>query len=141
MINIKWIVDGIEENFYDLILKDYDFKDELLEVPLLTSDIQTHLDIPDEEWIGAYVYYKGEKLEIFRSPQKTIDNTIPKYLYSVTFYGEGFVTKGIDFLDIVLGSSFNTGLRAVSFYGNIEELSNRILANLERVGGWNIIIH
>lgn len=141
MINIKWIVDGIEENFYDLILKDYDFKDELLEVPLLTSDIQTHLDIPDEEWIGAYVYYKGEKLKIFRSPQKTIDNTIPKYLYSVTFYGDGFVTKGIDFLDIVLGSSFNTGLRAVSFYGNIEELSNRILANLERVGEWNIIIH
>lgn len=126
-----------EVAFYDLTLVDFTCSYELMGDRSISGDIFSNEDIPSQEWISnCFVTYRGEKWRLYKSPVRAEENSIYKYKYTCTFEPLINETKNIPFIDIVTGSSISSGLSDVVFNGNIIELVDRIIANLERIGEW-----
>lgn len=149
MIELKHIIydeeleTNVEAPFYDIVLRDYTVSYEDMADSSITSEVYSNILIEPEEWIGeCFIVHRGETWRIYKSPVRSEENTVYKYKYNITLKTAVEQTKTIKFLDLVLGSSISSGLNTVQFYGNIEELANRIQANLNnRLSGWSIIIH
>lgn len=89
--------------------------------------------------IGDYLIYRGERFEINYDPGKI--KSAPQYAKGDAFKYENVKFNSLadeltrcDFLDIVLNdnSLHFTGLPKFSFYGGVQDLANRIQANLDR---------
>lgn len=99
--------------------------------------------------IGDYLMYRGERFEINYDPGKI--KSAPQFTKGDAFKYESVKFNSLsdeltrcDFLDVVLGDNqlHFTGLPKFSFYGGVQDLANRIQANLNRVypNQWTVVV-
>lgn len=100
--------------------------------------------------IGDYLMYRGERFEINYDPGKI--KSAPPYKKGDAFKYENIKFNSLadeltrcDFLDVVLEDNqlHFTGLPKFSFYGGVQDLANRMQANLDRAYGkntWQVIV-
>lgn len=100
--------------------------------------------------IGDYLMYRGERFEINYDPGKI--KSAPRFAKGDAFKYENIKFNSLadeltrcDFLDVVLADNqlHFTGLPKFSFYGNVQDLANRMQANLDRTYGkntWSVVV-
>lgn len=99
--------------------------------------------------IGDYLMYRGERFEINYDPGKI--KSAPQFAKGDAFKYENVKFNSLadeltrcDFLDVVLGDNqlHFTGLPKFSFYGGVQDLANRIQANLNRAypNQWTVVV-
>lgn len=99
--------------------------------------------------IGDYLIYRGERFEINYDPGKI--KYTPQFVKGDAFKYENIKFNSLadeltrcDFLDVVLEDNqlHFTGLPKFSFYGGVQDLANRIQANLDRAypNQWTVIV-
>lgn len=100
--------------------------------------------------IGDYLMYRDERFEINYDPGKI--KSAPRFTKEDAFKYENIKFNSLadeltrcDFLDVVLEDNqlHFTGLPKFSFYGSVQDLANRIQANLDRTygkGTWSVIV-
>ena len=100
--------------------------------------------------IGDYIIYRDERFEINYDPGKI--KSAPRYEKGDAFKYENIKFNSLadeltrcDFLDIVLEDNqiHFTGLPKFSFYGGVQDLANRMQANLDRTygkGTWSVVV-
>ena len=99
--------------------------------------------------IGDYLMYRGERFEINYDPSKI--KSAPQYAKGDAFKYENVKFNSLadeltrcDFLDVVLNDNrlHFTGLPKVTFYGNVQDLADRIQANLNRTypNKWSVVV-
>lgn len=99
--------------------------------------------------IGDYLIYRGERFEINYDPGKI--KSAPQYAKGDAFKYENVKFNSLadeltrcDFLDVVLSDNnlHFTGLPKFSFYGGVQDLANRIQANLDRAypNQWTVTV-
>lgn len=99
--------------------------------------------------IGDYIIYRGERFEINYDPGKI--KSAPQFTKGDAFKYENVKFNSLsdeltrcDFLDVVLGDNqlHFTGLPKFSFYGGVQDLANRIQANLDRAypNQWTVVV-
>lgn len=99
--------------------------------------------------IGDYLMYRGERFEINYDPGKI--KSAPQFATGDAFKYENIKFNSLadeltrcDFLDVVLGDNqlHFTGLPKFSFYGGVQDLANRIQANLNRAypNQWMVVV-
>ena len=100
--------------------------------------------------IGDYLIYRGERFEINYNPGKI--KSAPRFAKGDAFKYENVKFNSLadeltrcDFLDVVLNDNqlHFTGLPKFSFYGNVQDLANRMQANLDRTYGkntWHVVV-
>lgn len=99
--------------------------------------------------IGDYLMYRGERFEINYDPGKI--KSAPQFAKGDAFKYENVKFNSLadeltrcDFLDVVLGDNqlHFTGLPKFSFYGGVQDLTNRIQANLDRAypNQWTVVV-
>lgn len=99
--------------------------------------------------IGDYLMYRGERFEINYDPGKI--KSAPQFVKGDAFKYENVKFNSLadelarcDFLDVVLGDNqlHFTGLPKFSFYGGVQDLANRIQANLNRAypNQWTVVV-
>lgn len=99
--------------------------------------------------IGDYLMYRGERFEINYDPGKI--KSAPQFTKGDAFKYENVKFNSLadeltrcDFLDVVLGDNqlHFTGLPKFSFYGGVQDLANRIQANLNRAypNQWAVVV-
>lgn len=99
--------------------------------------------------IGDYIIYRDERFEINYDPGKI--KSAPRFAKGDAFKYENVKFNSLadeltrcDFLDVVLGDNqlHFTGLPKFSFYGNVQDLANRIQANLDRAypNQWTVVV-
>ncbi len=100
--------------------------------------------------IGDYIIYRDERFEINYDPGKI--KCAPPYAKGDAFRYENIKFNSLadeltrcDFLDVVLNDNqlHFTSLPKFSFYGNVQDLANRMQANLDRTYGkntWSVIV-
>ena len=99
--------------------------------------------------IGDYLMYRGERFEINYDPGKI--KSAPQFAKGDAFKYENVKFNSLadeltrcDFLDVVLGDNqlHFTGLPKFSFYGGVQQLANRIQANLNRAypNQWTVVV-
>lgn len=100
--------------------------------------------------IGDYIIYRDERFEINYDPGKI--KCAPPYSKGDAFKYENIKFNSLadeltrcDFLDVVLNDNqlHFTGLPKFSFYGSVQDLANRMQANLDRTYGkntWHVIV-
>lgn len=100
--------------------------------------------------IGDYIIYRDERFEINYDPGKI--KSAPRYEKGDAFKYENIKFNSLadeltrcDFLDVVLEDNqlHFTGLPKFSFYGNVQDLANRMQANLDRTygkGTWSVVV-
>ena len=100
--------------------------------------------------IGDYIIYRGERFEINYDPGKI--KCAPRFAKGDAFRYENIKFNSLadeltrcDFLDVVLADNqlHFTGLPKFSFYGNVQDLANRMQANLDRTYGkntWRVVV-
>lgn len=99
--------------------------------------------------IGDYLMYRGERFEINYDPGK-IKSAPPEakgdaFKYeNIKFNSLADELTRCDFLDVVLEDNqlHFTGLPKFSFYGGVQDLANRIQANLDRAypNQWTVVV-
>lgn len=99
--------------------------------------------------IGDYIIYRGERFEINYNPGKI--KSAPQFAKGDAFKYENVKFNALadeltrcDFLDVVLSDNqlHFTGLPKFSFYGGVQDLANRIQANLNRAypNQWTVVV-
>lgn len=99
--------------------------------------------------IGDYLMYRGERFEINYDPGKI--KSAPQFAKGDAFKYENVKFNSLadeltrcDFLDVVLGDNqlHFTGLPKFSFYGGVQDVANRIQANLNRAypNRWTVVV-
>lgn len=99
--------------------------------------------------IGDYLMYRGERFEINYDPGKI--KSAPQFAKGDAFKYENVKFNSLadeltrcDFLDLVLGDNqlHFSGLPKFSFYGGVQDLANRIQANLNRAypNQWTVVV-
>lgn len=99
--------------------------------------------------IGDYMMYRGERFEINYDPGKI--KSAPQFAKGDAFKYDNVKFNSLadeltrcDFLDLVLGDNqlHFTGLPKFSFYGGVQDLANRIQANLDRAypNQWTVVV-
>lgn len=105
--------------------------------------------VPVNFEIGDYLIYRGERFEINYDPGKI--KYAPQFVKGNAFKYENVKFNSLadeltrcDFLDVVLEDNqlHFTGLPKFSFYGGVQDLANRIQANLDRAypNQWTVIV-
>lgn len=105
--------------------------------------------VPVNFEIGDYLIYRGERFEINYDPGKI--KSAPQFVKGDAFKYENIKFNSLadeltrcDFLDVVLEDNqlHFTGLPKFSFYGGVQDLANRIQANLDRTypNQWTVIV-
>ena len=105
--------------------------------------------VPVNFEIGDYLIYRGERFEINYDPGKI--KYAPQFVKGDAFKYENVKFNSLadeltrcDFLDVVLEDNqlHFTGLPKFSFYGGVQDLANRIQANLDRTypNQWTVIV-
>lgn len=105
--------------------------------------------VPVNFEIGDYLIYRGERFEINYDPGKI--KYAPQFVKGDAFKYENIKFNSLadeltrcDFLDVVLEDNqlHFTGLPKFSFYGGVQDLANRIQANLDRTypNQWTVIV-
>lgn len=100
--------------------------------------------------IGDYIIYRDERFEINYDPGKI--KSAPRFAKGDAFKYENIKFNSLadeltrcDFLDVVLADNqlHFTGLPKFGFYGNVQDLANRMQANLDRTYGkntWSVVV-
>lgn len=100
--------------------------------------------------IGDYIIYRGERFEINYDPGKI--KCAPRFAKGDAFRYENIKFNSLadeltrcDFLDVVLNDNqlHFTGLPKFRFYGSVQDLANRIQANLDKTygkGTWSVVV-
>lgn len=99
--------------------------------------------------IGDYLMYRSERFEINYDPGKI--KSAPQFAKGDAFKYENIKFNSLadeltrcDFLDVVLEDNqlHFTGLPKFSFYGGVQQLANRIQANLDRTypNQWTVVV-
>lgn len=100
--------------------------------------------------IGDYIIYRNERFEINYDPGKI--KCAPPYAKGDAFKYENIKFNSLadeltrcDFLDVVLNDNqlHFTGLPKFRFYGNVQDLANRMQANLDKTygkGTWSVVV-
>lgn len=119
-----------------------------MEQSYVTVNVESPTPINFE--IGDYIIYRDERFEINYDPGKI--KSAPRESKGDAFKYENIKFNSLadeltrcDFLDVVLNDNqlHFTGLPKFRFYGNVQDLANRIQANLDRTYGkntWRVVI-
>jgi hypothetical protein len=129
-------------NFHDLKLSDYTVSEQLMDDRSIVGDLSTSETITEAEWLTeCFAIYGGEEWYNYTIPVRFKDNTQIEKKYTLTLKPQQEILKDIDFLDVIANDPFRltTGINNVQFIGNIQELYNRILGNLQyRSMAWTV---
>lgn len=119
-----------------------------MEQSYVTVNVESPTPIDFE--IGDWLMYRDERFEINYDPGKI--KCAPPYSKGDAFKYEGIKFNSLadeltrcDFLDVVLNDNqlHFTGLPKFPFYGNVQNLADRMQANLDRTYGkntWNVVV-
>ena len=119
-------------------VKKFTYNGTFLEQAYITTTITS--EAPIQFSVGDYCEYRGERFELNYIPSK-------EKVSSTNTYGEGYIYEDVkflflgaelsncSFLDYVVGNVLThySGLPTFSFYGTVNQLSDRIQANLDRI--------
>lgn len=141
-----WEIKG-KDNETKATIYSVEFDDKWMEESYVTATIES--PAPIDFAIGDYLMYRGERFEINYDPGKI--KSAPRYEKGDAFKYENVKFNSLadeltrcDFLDVVKGDNqlHFTGLPKFNFYGGVQDLADRIQANLDRAypGMWKVIV-
>lgn len=141
-----WEIKG-KDNQTKATVHSVEYNDKWMEERYVTVSIES--PAPINFAIGDYLTYRSERFEINYDPGKI--KSAPRFVKGDAFKYENVKFNALDdeltrcdFLDVVLDDNqlHFTGLPKFSFYGGVQDLANRIQANLNRAypNQWTVVV-
>lgn len=141
-----WEIKG-KDNQTKAIISLLEYNGEWMGESNVTVSVESPVPVDFE--IGDYIIYRDERFEINYDPGKI--KSAPQFAKDDAFKYENVKFNSLtdeltrcDFLDVVLGDNqlHFTGLPKFSFYGGVQDLANRIQANLDRAypNQWTVVV-